>query len=302
MADLKRLFRAPEAQDTSEFYDALLQGDVSRGMWGAESRFDADKIVANGSVRRYFADVIRPHLEGRGPVLDIGCGTGGFLAVIAGIAKDVTGIDISEEFVSAARETVERHGLGNARVERASSEDLPYPDAHFEAVVIVDVLHHLAAVPPTLREVQRVLKPGGKLIVFEPNKLNPLLYAMCVLDRNEWGLLRLGSFRKYRGLLEPGFRIETMEHNGLLIGPDGPLFLAIADLLQTGATGRLLGWLSPKISPLSLIPLSSSRLSRMLLILEFRTETVYNSSFTSSKAVTLSLLIPGDYINVERGG
>ena len=87
----------------------------------------------------------------------------------------------------------------------------------------------------------------GKLIVFEPNKLNPLLYIMCVLDRNEWGLLRLGSFRKYRGLLKPGFQIETMEHNGLLIGPDGPLFLSIADLLRTGITGKLFGWLSPKI-------------------------------------------------------
>ncbi len=247
MARPKKLFHAPDADNTAGFYDALVQGDVSRGMWGAESRFDADKILSNGSVQRYFADVIRPHLEGKAPVLDIGCGTGGFLGVIAGIAGEVVGIDISAEFVSASQATVERHGLSNARVEQASSENLPFPADHFEAVVIVDVLHHLETVPPTLRETYRVLKPGGKLIVFEPNKLNPLLYIMCALDRNEWGLLRLGSFRKYRGLLQPDFQIETIEHNGLLIGPDGPLFLGIANLLSTGSIGRLLGWLSPKI-------------------------------------------------------
>ncbi len=247
MVDLKKLFRASDSQKTSEFYDALIQGDVSRGMWGAESRFDADKVISNGSVDRYFADVIRPHLDGKGPVLDIGCGTGGFLAVIAGIVKEVIGIDISPEFVNATQKTIDRHRLTNARIELGSSEDMPFPDEHFEAVVIIDVLHHLESVPPSLREAHRVLKPGGRLIVFEPNKLNPLLYIMCVLDRNEWGLLRLGSFRKYRSLLQSQFQIEIMEHNGLLIGPDGPAFLKIADLLRTGITGKLLGWLSPKI-------------------------------------------------------
>jgi SAM-dependent methyltransferase len=247
MSALKKLFRAPKSENTSEFYDALIQGEVSRGMWGAENRFDADNIASNGSVQRYFADVIRPHLRGKGPVLDIGCGTGGFLAVLAGIADTVVGVDITPEFVTATQETIDRRGLSNARVEQTSGDELSFPDDHFEAVVIVDVIHHLEHIGPTLKEAHRVLKPGGELIVFEPNKLNPLLYIMCVLDRNEWGLLRLGSFRKYRALLEPDFKIETMEHNGLLIGPDGPLFLAIADFLRTGLSGKLLGWLSPKI-------------------------------------------------------
>jgi 2-polyprenyl-3-methyl-5-hydroxy-6-metoxy-1,4-benzoquinol methylase len=243
----RSLFRAPAAEDTAEFYDALIRGDVSRGMWGAESRFDPDKIASNASVHRYFEEVIRPHLTGKGPVLDIGCGTGGFLAVIAGVADRVVGIDISAEFVGACRETIARRGLTSATVELASSERLPHSDGYFEAVVIVDVLHHLGDVEPTLREVRRVLKPGGDLIVFEPNKLNPMLFAMCALDRNEWGLLRLGSFRQYRRMLEDLFTIETMEHNGLLIGPDGPLFTWIADRLSSGWTGRVFGWLCPKI-------------------------------------------------------
>jgi SAM-dependent methyltransferase len=112
---------------------------------------------------------------------------------------------------------------------------------------MVDLIHHLERADPALKEAQRVLASGGHLFVFEPNKLNPMLYAMCVLDRNEWGLLRLGSKRRYRDLLSPLFEIERIDYNGLLIGPDGPLFRRIADLLSEGVTGRWLGWLCPKI-------------------------------------------------------
>ena len=113
--------------------------------------------------------------------------------------------------------------------------------------MLVDVLHHLERTGPTLVEARRVLRPGGRLLVFEPNKLNPLLFLMCAIDRNEWGLLRLGSRRQYRKLLSPGFEIATMDYSGLLIGPDGPVFMWIADLLSSGTTGRLFGWLCPKI-------------------------------------------------------
>lgn len=247
MGTLRGAFEAPERGDTAEFYDSLLKGGVSRGWWGAESRFDAEKIAGSPSVRRHFGDVVRAYVKPHDRVLDVGCGAGGFLAVLSRLGAEVVGIDISAEFVAACRETIDRLGLRNAAVHCAPADALPFPDDSFDAVVLVDVLHHMDATEPALREVKRVLRAGGRVLVFEPNKWNPLLYLMCVLDRNEWGLLRLGSARRYRALLGPHFEIETVAHNGLLIGPDGPLFTRIAGALTEGWTAKLLGWLSPKL-------------------------------------------------------
>ena len=247
MAKVGGSFEAPGQRETARFYDGLVQGTRSRGWWGAESRFSADKIAASASVGRHFADVVRRYVKPDDRVLDIGCGPGGFLAVLSRLGGEVVGIDISTEFVSACRDTIERLGLRNARALCAPAAELPFPDDSFDVVLLIDVLHHMDAVEPALREVKRVLRPGGRVLVFEPNKLNPLLYLMCVLDRNEWGLLRLGSARRYRALLGPHFEIESVAPSGLLLGPDGPLFMHIAEALTRGLIGKLFGWLSPKL-------------------------------------------------------
>lgn len=246
MADT-RGFEAPDQGETARFYDDLLLGKESRGWWGAESRFCAEKIAASPSVGRHFADVVRRYVKPNDRVLDVGCGPGGFLAVLSRLGGEVVGVDIATEFVAACQQTIARLGLRNAQVLCAPAAELPLPDRSFDLVMLVDVLHHLESVEPALREVKRVLRPGGRVLIFEPNKLNPLLYLMCVLDRNEWGLLRLGSARRYRALLGPHFEIESVAYNGLLIGPDGPLFMRIAETLTHGLIGKLLGWLSPKL-------------------------------------------------------
>ena len=238
---------APTQGETTAFYDRLTRGEESRGWWGVESRFDADKIVRSRSVARAFRARLRPELTPDMRVLDVGCGPGGFLAVLAELSGEVVGVDISEQFVSLARATIARHGLANASAEIASSDSLPCADGAFHAVVLVDVIHHLERIGPTLDEVCRVLRPGGRLLIFEPNKLNPLLGLMCALDRNEWGLLRLGSKRKYRQLLRSRFDIEHVGYSELLIGPDSRLFTSVAAWIASEPTARLLGWLSPKI-------------------------------------------------------
>jgi hypothetical protein len=88
---------------------------------------------------------------------------------------------------------------------------------------------------------------GGKLLVFEPNKYNPLLAFLCLLDRNEWRALLLGSMKRYRRLFGSYFNIYSMEYNGLLIGPDSKINCKIADFLNLPVVRNVLGWLNPKI-------------------------------------------------------
>jgi SAM-dependent methyltransferase len=239
----------PKTDETAAFYDALSRGEVERGVFGMDARFDVTKILQSPSVHRHFRGVIRQWLERHHRVLDVGCGPGGFTAIVAETAREVVGVDISRAWVDAASATFHERGIANARSELGSGTALPFESGSFDAVTLVDVVHHLDEPEAVLTEIRRVLAPGGLLLVFEPNKLNPLLTLMCVFDRNEWGFLRpgIGMLRGYRRLLSQGFDVVDMEYSGLLVGPDGPRARRIADALVAGPLSPALRYFAPKV-------------------------------------------------------
>jgi SAM-dependent methyltransferase len=105
-------------------------------------------------------------LAGRmsGSLLDAGCGTGGFLAW-AGAQGGFTrlcGVDVSAEAIELARETVP-----GAELQVAPLDRLPFADGEFDLVVCNDVLQHVpeSASDASLRELRRVLRAGGTLLV-----------------------------------------------------------------------------------------------------------------------------------------
>jgi len=99
-------------------------------------------------------------------VLEIGCGTGNLsiLAKRLNPAADVTGIDPDPRALARAHRKAQRSRVV-VRFDLAYSEQLPFPDASFDRVLSALMLHHLDsnAKVPALREVCRVLKPGGSL-------------------------------------------------------------------------------------------------------------------------------------------
>ena len=102
-------------------------------------------------------------------VLDVGAGVGGparFLAASCGCR--VTGIDLSEPFVEAARYLTERTGQsGQVSFECASALELPFGDASFDAVLLQHVAMNIADRAKLYREIRRVLKAGGRFATFD---------------------------------------------------------------------------------------------------------------------------------------
>jgi ubiquinone/menaquinone biosynthesis C-methylase UbiE len=101
-------------------------------------------------------------------ILDVGCGGGRTLSKLAAIATQgkVYGIDHSAESVAMAVRT-NQQWIDMARVEvlEASVSQLPFPDGAFDLITAVETHFWWPALPADLREVRRVLKPGGKLIL-----------------------------------------------------------------------------------------------------------------------------------------
>lgn len=102
-------------------------------------------------------------LEGA-TVLDIGCGIGTYVEKLQQIAARACGIDIDPARVRRGR-------AGGLAV--AASERLPFVDGAFDAVLLNEVIEHVQDDVATLREACRVVRPGGHVIIYAPNRLFP---------------------------------------------------------------------------------------------------------------------------------
>lgn len=118
-----------------------------------------------GQSRRF--ELIRRHakLEGAS-VLDVGCGLGLYVRQLRAHTSDVWGVDIDPEKVAEASRT-----LPNIRL--APAEKLPFRAGTFDVVLSHEVLEHVDDDRRAVEEAVRVLKPGGRLVVFAPNRLYP---------------------------------------------------------------------------------------------------------------------------------
>jgi SAM-dependent methyltransferase len=101
----------------------------------------------------------------RGSILDAGCGTGGFLAILRWRRPDLSRFGVEWDGNAASR----ARNKSRAWIARGSINALPFADNTFEAVVSADVLCHAAVNPPiALSELKRVLRPGGLLVMNVP--------------------------------------------------------------------------------------------------------------------------------------
>jgi ubiquinone/menaquinone biosynthesis C-methylase UbiE/DNA-binding transcriptional ArsR family regulator len=105
-------------------------------------------------------------LVGRDAVVaDVGSGTGEFLVALARRVGRVIGVDNSEKMLAAAGERIEHYGLTNVSLRLGEAEALPIGDGECDAAYSSMLLHHLSEPALGIRELARVVKPGGKVVI-----------------------------------------------------------------------------------------------------------------------------------------
>jgi ubiquinone/menaquinone biosynthesis C-methylase UbiE len=148
-------------------------------------------------------------------VLDLGCGAGHASFAVAPVAESVTAFDLSPEMLAVVAGAARERGLENISTQQGNVIELPFPDASFCMVVTRFSAHHWLDVPAALREVKRVLKPRGELIIIDITAPDSPLHD-TTLQAVE--LLRDGSHvRDYRPsewqqmLTNAGFQSERVK-------------------------------------------------------------------------------------------
>jgi ubiquinone/menaquinone biosynthesis C-methylase UbiE len=132
------------------------------------------KLLGGDSARQTLLDQASMRPGDR--VLDLGCGTGTLVVLLKRLHPDVevVGIDPDPKALARASEKVKRAGF-SIKLDRGFSDRLPYPDACFDRVLSSFMFHHLPGdeKATTMREVRRVLKPGGSLHLLDLSGAEP---------------------------------------------------------------------------------------------------------------------------------
>ena len=163
--------QGPRTRDTERLFNSIAPTYDSLNHWLS---LGVDKSWRRRSLR-WIVDPSAPQ-----QILDIACGTGDYSIAIARRAHPdtvVTGVDLTEAMLQVMRSKVEKAGLvGRIVAEQGNAEAMRFADNRFDRATIAFGIRNFEHREQALREILRVLKPGGRLVILELSvPSNPLL-------------------------------------------------------------------------------------------------------------------------------
>jgi SAM-dependent methyltransferase len=143
----------------------------------------------------------------QGRVLEDGCGIGLYAARLAAHARQVVGLEYDFERAAQAHQQV-------TLVINAAGEALPFPEAAFDLVLSHEVLEHVADDRRAVSEMARLLRPGGRMVVFVPNRGYPFeTHGIYWRGKYRFGNIPLVNYlpRRWRNRLAPHVRVYSAQ-------------------------------------------------------------------------------------------
>jgi SAM-dependent methyltransferase len=160
------------------------------------------------------AQMLGAHLRPEMSILEVGCGAGYFTGELARSGAEIVAIDVSPELLEIARANC---SAPNVQYQIQNACALSYSQDAFDSVVGSSVLHHLE-IKEALRDIYRVLKPGGTIYFTEPNMLNP---QIAIQKNIPWIKRKLGDAPDETAFFRWSLRrlLEQTGYRGVRIDP-----------------------------------------------------------------------------------
>lgn len=139
----------------------------------ASAYFETDPFTRYLFKKRFYLaeDYIKHSSGGRfKKALDVGCGIGFFLPILGSLADEVTALDYTSDVLEYARFMSEKRNIKNIDFMRGDIKSLPFGDKSFDLVMCMSVLEHFQNPAEPLRELRRVMSPGGLLVAGFPTE------------------------------------------------------------------------------------------------------------------------------------
>jgi ubiquinone/menaquinone biosynthesis C-methylase UbiE len=178
-----------------------------------------DDEAGRYETRRYWRHVLREQartlaaleLQPSDRLLDVGCGTGAAVRKAAATVSEAVGLDLSPRMIEQARRLAA--SLDNVEFELGDAEQLPFTDGAFTAVLCSTSIHHYPQPEKAVREMARVLAPGGRVAIGDSN---PEHLIVRLIDRrfkrNEPGHLGFRRPDEIAGFLDQAGFAEISLH------------------------------------------------------------------------------------------
>jgi SAM-dependent methyltransferase len=150
-------------------------------------------------------------------VADLGCGSGVFTELMRRKGFASVGVDISPKLVALGRSK-----YSGLELIEGDAENLPFDSGSFDGVLLSGLIHHFPDPRRLAAEVRRILKPGGRFVAFDPNRMNPFMwlyrdraspfYSSVGVTENERPILAWRIAKIFR---DEGFRVQSTYLAGL---------------------------------------------------------------------------------------
>lgn len=204
-----------------EHYAAIAPSyDSRQQIVGRDNRNHLLKIAA-------ILDFLRPHPQSS--VLEVGVGTGIHAAwLLRHFDVSYTGIDISLSMLKVAADRL-NHATALAQLVGADAINLPFGSETFDHLFCSGTLHHTEMPGVVVAEMARVLRPGGRLVVMEPNWLWPVNVAFALCMPVERGILQMRKANLTRWAVEVGLTSVKVSNHPVYTPPFPRLLIPIYD-------------------------------------------------------------------------
>jgi len=192
----------------NEIYDTL-----ANQWWNPESFLNMLETGIQPLRATYIRKSLGANVSRQMQCLDVGCGGGIIAEDLAKISDHVSGVDLSQASLETAKQHAKESGL-KINYFHAAAEDLPFEDNSFDLVSCCDVLEHVDDLPLVIKEIGRVLKPGGTF-VFDTINRTLMSYLSVIWVAQDFAPTRFApkNTHVWHKFIKPKELLEHLDNN-----------------------------------------------------------------------------------------